>query len=384
MSTIYRAGIIGSTGKGDYGHSLDTAYQDMPNVQVIAVADPDPDGRKAAGERTGAEKLYSDYREMLERETLDLVNVCPRWANEHANMVIACAQAGVKGIFCEKPFAQTLAEADAMIEACEGHGTKVAVAHRRASPYEQHTKRLLDEGLIGDVQMIRRHGLADHRAGAMDMLVLGPHLVDNIRFFAGSEVAWAFGHVTQDGQEVALGDVREGEEGVGLIAGNGLSVYFAFENGVIAHCGSHSGDVADRPDKYDWLGVEIHGSKGILSLRCTPLAELYHYPKRLWLPGDREANWERIVLPEWDQKPDGRPRSIQEMMHLSNQMIVSELIQAIEEDRDVTAATSDKDARAVLEMITAIHESHRLQARVHFPLENRENPYVVWRDEGGK
>ena len=67
-------------------------------------------------------------------------------------MVIACAEAKVKGIFCEKPFAATLAEADAMLAACEQHGVRVAVAHRRANAYEQHAKKLVDDGLIGDAQ----------------------------------------------------------------------------------------------------------------------------------------------------------------------------------------------------------------------------------------
>ena len=47
----------------------------------------------------------------------------------------------------------------------------------------------------------------------------------------------------------------------------------------------------------------------------------------------------------------------------------------------MTAVTNGHDARAVLEMIMAIHESQRLRARVDFPLQNRENPYVVWRNE---
>ena len=58
-----------------------------------------------------------------------------------------------------------------------------------------------------------------------------------------------------------------------------------------------------------------------------------------------------------------------------------ELIQAIEEDRDVVEASSGSDARAALEMIMAVHESQRVKGRVEFPLVNRENPYVVWQRE---
>jgi predicted dehydrogenase len=383
MSASYRAGIIGRTGRGNYGHSLDVAFQGLPNVKVVAVADPDEEGRAAAAQRTGALHSYADYREMLAQMDLDLVGVCPRWVDEHAEMVIACAEAGVKGIFCEKPFARSLAEADAMLDACERHNTKLAVAHRRANPYELHAKKLIGEGLIGTVQMIRRHGKADRRAGAMDLIVLGTHLLDDIRFFAGSDVLWAHAHVTHDGREVTLADIHDGDEGVGPIAGNGLAAYYVFHNGVTAHLDSYRSDDADTRERVNWLGLEIHGSAGILSLRTAPLGELYHYPYRLWLPGERDGSWERITLPEWDLNADGQPRSATEKFQLNNRLFVEELIQAIEEDRQVTSVTNGQDARAVLEMIMAIHESQRLRARVYFPLENRENPYTVWRREEG-
>ncbi|MDE0140096.1 MAG: hypothetical protein OXN19_01375, partial [Caldilineaceae bacterium] len=112
--------------------------------------------------------------------------------------------------------------------------------------------------------------------------------------------------------------------------------------------------------------------------------ELYHYPYRLWLPGDRDGTWERITLPDWDLNPDGQPRSVSEKFQMNNRVFVEELIRAIEEDRQVSAVTNGRDARAVLEMIMAIHESQRLRARVDFPLQNRENPYVVWRKEAGQ
>ena len=89
MSAQYRAAIIGHTGQGDYGHGLDIVYDDIPEVEVVAVADPDAEGLAAARERIDAANAYVDYREMLEREEFDLVNVCPRVVTPHAAMVIA-------------------------------------------------------------------------------------------------------------------------------------------------------------------------------------------------------------------------------------------------------------------------------------------------------
>ena len=382
MKTTYRAGAIGRTGKGDYGHGLDVAFQIPPDsieglsdVRFVSIADSDPEGLRAAGKRIGAERLYRDYREMLEKENLDLVSVGPRWIDCHAEMVIACANAGVKGILCEKPFARTLAEADAMMEVCDRNGVKVAVAHRRACAYEQHAKKLVDEGVIGEVQVLRGHGKADRRAGAMDLMVLGTHMLDSMRYFAGADVAWAHGHVTQDGREVTPADIREGDEGVGLLAGNGLAAYYVFENGITAHYESYRGNPSGNHSSSRWFGFEVYGTEGIISLRNSPCGEMYLYPHGLWIPG--EGEWERILLDGWEKRPDGKSRTGQEQMHLSNQMIVKELIQAIEEDRDVIAVSSGADARAALEMIMAVHESQRLKTRVPFPLKNRENPYEV-------
>jgi len=371
MQKIYRTGAIGRTGKGNYGHGLDTAYQGIPNVEFVAVADENPEGLRQAGERTGAKRLYADYREMLEKEELDIVSVCPRWVDCHCEMVLACADADLKGIFCEKPFAATLAEADAMVEACDSAGVKLAVAHRRASAYEQHAKKLVDEGAIGKIQVMRGHGKADNRAGAFDLMILGTHILDSMRFFAGADVAWAFGHVTQDGREVTVEDIYEEGEGVGLLAGNGVAAYYVFENGITAHYESYQGDRAGSR----WFGFEIYGEKGIISLRNSPGGEMYVYPYGLWIPGEEDGRFQRVLLDEWEKRPDGTPRPGGERMHLSNQMIIKELIEAIETDRDVIACSSGKDARAALEMIMAVHESQRLGTRVALPLENRENPY---------
>src|SRR5687768_951283 len=124
---VYQAAIIGRTKQGDYGHGLDVVYNGMPNVKVVAVAGPDPAGRAACAARTGAAQQFADYREMLQRVKPDLVSIGPRWVDCHHPMVLDCAAAGVKGVYCEKPFARTLAEADEMVEACRKSRMYVAV-----------------------------------------------------------------------------------------------------------------------------------------------------------------------------------------------------------------------------------------------------------------
>jgi predicted dehydrogenase len=348
-------------------------YGQMPEVEVAAVADPDPEGLAAAGERTGAARGYADYREMLEKEDVELVNVCPRVVTPHAEMAIAAAEAGARGIFCEKPVAASLAEADAILETCERYNVKMAVAHRRANPYEQHAKRLVDAGEIGQLQVLRGRGKWDQRAGAEDLAVLGPHMMDSMRYFAGADVAWAHAHITQDGLEVTLDDVHEGNEGIGLIAGNSLAAYYVFANGITAHFESRPGDTTAKVNSR-WFGFEVHGTEGVIALRNSPNGEMYMHRHGMFIP-DGRVQWERVLIEEWEAIPEA------ERTHHSNVLIARELIQAIEEDRDVVEASSGWDARAALEMIMAVHESHRMQGRVRFPLVNRENPYEVWRRE---
>ncbi len=377
MNERYRAAAIGHTGRGNYGHLLEMAYQGLEQVDFVAIADPDPEGRAAAGERTGARRLYADYRRMLDSEDLDLVSVCPRLPDCRAEMVIACAEAGVRGLLIEKPLTPTLREADALLEACQAHGVKTAVAHRRANPYEQYGKKLVDGGAIGRLQVLRGHGKADHRAGSQDLMVLGTHMMDSMRYFAGADVAWAHGHVTEGGREVTLEDVRQGDEGIGPIAGDGVAAYYVFENGVTAHYESYRGDTG-RGLNSRWFGFEAYGTEGIIALRNSPNGEMYIYRQGLWIPGEENGPWERVLLDEWERFPAS------ERTHQSNLIIVRELIRAIEEDRPVRACSSGEDGRAALEMIMAVHESQRLGSRVSLPLANRDNPYETWRRQGEK
>jgi predicted dehydrogenase len=375
MGKTYKAVIIGHTGQGDYGHGLDRVYDDMPEVEVIAVADPDPTGLENAAQRLGGVRTYGDYHRMLEQEKFDLVNVAPRVVSSHAAMLIAAAETGAKGIFCEKPLASTLAEADAILDACRQSNVKVAVAHRRANPYEQHGKKLVDAGQIGRLQTLRAHGKWDRRAGAEDLAVLGTHMMDSMRYFAGAEVAWAHARISHDGHEVSLANVRQGNEGIGPIAGDSVEAYYVFTNGVTAHFESRPGDTAAGVNSR-WFGFEAHGTQGIIALRNSPNGEMYIYRQGMWIPDDK-VKWERIRLEEWEAIPE------KDRMHHSNVAIARELILAIEEDRDLIKASSGHDARAALEMIMAAHESQRLKGRVDFPLENRENPYSVWQQEAG-
>ncbi|MBM3768754.1 MAG: Gfo/Idh/MocA family oxidoreductase, partial [Acidobacteria bacterium] len=207
----YRAVIIGHTGAGNYGHDWDTSFAGFPNIEVLAVADPVEAGRAKAQARSKAARAYTDYREMIAKEKPNLVAICPRSLGERLEMFRAAANAGAH-IVMEKPFAKDLREADEMVALAEKNRIKVQVGHTaRPTPFTLRVKKLLDEGHIGVLMEMRARGKEDRRAGGEDMMVLGTHLFDLMRYFAGDPV-WATGHVTSKGRDITKADARQATE----------------------------------------------------------------------------------------------------------------------------------------------------------------------------
>src|SRR5437764_15270752 len=190
----YRVAVIGRTGRGNYGHGLDVVWREIPNAQIVAVADENEAARVAAQKRLGAKNVYADYRTMLQKERPQIVSVADRHLDLHRDMVIACAQAGAS-IFLEKPMCRNLTEADEMVQACEKHHVKLAIAHQtRYSPRVDRIKDMLAKGQIGDILEMRGRGKEDSRVGGVDLMVLGTHIMDLMRVFADNP-RWAFGRV---------------------------------------------------------------------------------------------------------------------------------------------------------------------------------------------
>ena len=95
--------------------------ENATRVRVIAGADISEEARGRFTADSGVERTYADYREVLERERLDVLSICT-WPPFHPEMVEAAAVAGVRGIVCEEPMAVDLAGCDRMLAAAEGAG----------------------------------------------------------------------------------------------------------------------------------------------------------------------------------------------------------------------------------------------------------------------
>ena len=197
----YRVGIVGASGivintpRGEPSPPLDreistshvSGLSYMPDVELAAICDINPEAlerfKEAWSERWPGTRLYADYREMLDREDLDILTVATS-DHIHAQIVIDGAESGVRGIFCEKPIATTLEDADAMIAACERNGVKMSVNHsRRWFPLYHKVRRTIRSGAIGKPTVLTAV-LGGPRAM---MFRNGTHFIDALCFFAESK-----------------------------------------------------------------------------------------------------------------------------------------------------------------------------------------------------
>jgi predicted dehydrogenase len=359
----YKVCVIGRTGHGDYGHGLDMVWNDIEQAEVVAVADSDLDGRIAAAKRLKAPKTYADYHQMLKTERPQIVSVAPRWLDCHHEMVLACAEYGCH-VFLEKPMCQNLEQADAMIAALEKRNLKLAIAHQtRYSPALAHAQKAISEGVLGDILEMRGRGKEDHRGGGEDLMVLGTHVMDLMRFFAG-DARWCFATVRDNREPVTEKHVCEGAEGIGPLAGDEVHAVYSFDGITMGYFSTHHA----RHGAAERFGLQVYGSRGILTITTGAVPEIWFVEDPSWQPGRSKAQWKQISSTGIDKpEPLKGPG-----LDYGNRLIALDLIRAIETDTQPKG--SMYDGRAALEMILAVYESHRLNAPVGFPLKNRKHP----------
>lgn len=356
----WKACVYGHTGRGGYGHGLDTCFQKIPGVSIAAVADPDEKGRAAAQKRLRLERSYASLEEMLDREKPDLVSLGPRWVEKRLEQLTLCAERKVH-VYMEKPIAGSLAEADAMAALGDKHGIKIVVAHQmRLCPPILHLKQKIEEGLIGRLLEVRTRGKEDHRSGGEDLMVLGTHCLYLMRLFAGTPI-WCSSRVTQDGREVVREDRRAASEPLGPVAGDTIHAQYAFADGVQ---GSFASQKVPKGEggRFQLL---LYGSKGVAGFAID------QDPKISWLPEPRwvkdASAWQPVPGTPSNDDPSGLKGT-----DACNKRVVEELIRLA-----VSGGPSPvefQEARATLEMIHAVYTSHLSGARASFPLAAREHP----------
>lgn len=354
----WRACVIGDYDRGGYGHGMHQLWALRDDVEVVALAEPHEQAREHYAKEAGAQKTYADYREMLESERPDLVAIGPRWTVNHKEYLLACAEAGAHGIL-EKPLTPDLAGADESIAALEAKGLKWSMAFNfRASPVVRHARQFVQDGGIGQLLEMRARGKEDARSGGEDLVVLGVHLFDLMRYFAG-DPDWCDAEVFVDGKPAAPADVREATEPLGPVVGDTVHAHWGFAGGVRAYFASMKGAEGGGTR---W-GLDLYGSKGAIAVRMAPV------PPVLWLGSE---SW----TGDWQPFPDAPEVVLPEGPVGHYKPIVDDLIESIKEDHE--PFTSVQAGRAAHEFIQAVWETQVQGGRVLMPLTERMHPLERW------
>lgn len=365
----WRIGVIGHTGAGDFGHGLDTMWLTVPGAEIVGVADADAAGLEKAVAKLGGVRGFSDYREMLAQTKPDIVSIGTRHVTEHRDMALAAIDAGVKGIYMEKPFCRDLKEADEIVAAAKARNVKISLAHRnRFHPALPVAKKLIEDGKIGRVLEIRGRGKEDARGGVQDLWVLGSHVFNLGIAFAGEPVACS-AVLMKDGKPAVKADVSEGKEGIGRVAGNELHARFEMTSGTPFYFDS----IANAGTKEANFGLQVIGTKGIIDVRVDQEPLVHLCEGNPFAPSGKR---------EWVPVTTGGAGVAEPVAGLGRQMAshlvpALDLISAIQENREPMC--SAVDGRWTIAMIFAVLESHRQDGkRVGMEAVPQENPLSGW------
>jgi len=250
---------------------------------------------KAAAAKLGWQEHETDWRKLVAREDIDLVDICTPGGVSHKEIVLGAAAAG-KHILCEKPLANNLADAQEMLEAVQKAGVKhmVNFNYRRA-PAVALAKRMIEEGLIGEIYHWRAVYLQDwiidpefplvwrldkHVAGSGPLGDLAAHSVDLAHYLVG-DIAEVTGMMQTFIEERPLPAEMGGLAGVageerGKVTVEDAVAFLArFENGTFGTFEA----TRFAAGRKNYNCFEINGSKGSLVFNFERMNELEYYSR---------------------------------------------------------------------------------------------------------
>jgi predicted dehydrogenase len=281
------------------------AFPDVPlKPELAALCGRDKAAAEAAAERLGWASVETDWRALVERDDIDLIDISAP-GDTHAPIAIAALAAG-KHVLCEKPLANTLAEAEAMAEAAAaaypgGARAMVGFNYRRV-PALALARKLVADGRIGALRHVRAVYLQDwltdpaapmtwrmqaERAGSGALGDLGAHIVDLARYLTGDEITG----VTAAGATFTTERPWADGSGTGTVTVDDAVVFTARLGGALASFEA----TRCAPGRKNGLRIELNGAAGSLAFDLERLNELEFFS--LNDPGD-SAGFRRILVTE--------------------------------------------------------------------------------------
>ncbi|GHJ45551.1 oxidoreductase [Catellatospora sp. TT07R-123] len=322
MSTSDRELRIGMVGYAFMGAAHSQAWRtvnrvfDLPlRVRMAAVCGRDQEKVAEAAARLGWDEHVTDWRELIARDDIDVIDVCTP-GDSHAEIAIAALAAG-KHVLCEKPLANTVAEARAMVAAAEaaraqGVRTICGFNYRRV-PAVTLMRQMVEAGRLGTIRHVRAAYLQDwiidpqfplvwrlqrERAGSGALGDIGAHIIDLTQFVTGQQVT-GVSAVTETfiterplpGEASGLAGTSTGGA-LGKVTVDDAAIFTARLSGGAIATYEASRFATGRKNA---LRVEINGSRGSLVFDLERLNELEFYD------GDRpaaEQGFNRILVTE--------------------------------------------------------------------------------------
>nr|WP_211116492.1 Gfo/Idh/MocA family oxidoreductase [Glycomyces buryatensis] len=209
MSESLRVGMIGYAFMGAaHSHAWRTAprFFDLPLApRMTALAGRNPERVAAAASKLGWESSETDWHRLIERDDIDLIDICVP-GNLHSEIAIAALEAG-KHVLCEKPLANSVAEAELMTAAAEAAKARGAFAmcgfSYRRTPALSLAKRLVESGALGQIRHVRAQYLQDwltdenapltwrldkSKSGSGSLGDIGAHIIDAAQWISGENI----------------------------------------------------------------------------------------------------------------------------------------------------------------------------------------------------
>ncbi len=344
MSNRYRAAVIG-TGKISRIHARPMA--DHPQVDLVAASDIFEPAREAFAAEFNVPTTYADAAEMLATEQPDIVSICT-WPPLHAELTELAFANGVRAVWCEKPMAVHLSEADRMLAAAEQAGGVLFINHqRRFLPRYNQAIELMRAGTIGEITQI--NGICRG-----DALTDGTHLIDMTRWLNGDdEITRVFGAIDMTN----MGEINP--DGMGTVEFNRTRTRYGHhvETGALAILSFAN-------------GVRGHLEMGSLSRNGYQRFIIEGTLGRIEISGDEPfADGTRVKVFLDSGAPVDVPPVTDEG---STEGVLAGIIETLE--TGAAHRLSGASGREDLEVIHAIYQSARIRKTVTLPLELAESP----------
>jgi len=287
---------------------------------------------------------YSDYREMFEKEDLDLISVCvPNFL--HKDVVIAAAGAGKKAIICEKPLATSVEDGQEMVKVCKDKQVKLMYAEDWIfAPAIIRAKEICMEGGIGDILYVKAkethngsHSVFAQQkkyCGGGSMIHLGIHPIGFLPWLMDQDITTVLGMKTEGGAKNLLHKNYTGEDWAAALV--------MFENGARGFVEGNYITCGGMDDR-----VEIYGTEGNIHIDLTQGSPLSVYSR----PGFEYAIEKADYTHGWT-KP-----AVDEFMSLGYVNEIAHFVDCVQNDKSPQKGTSGEDGIKALAVNFAIYES---------------------------